>query len=168
MYTVVLFTLSFQGGVITSLLCLAVHCKRCWSIRGGPGVSDHNDLTPPSLCLLAPGSRGWPFDGHLQGPHSNNSWMTQTQWLCQSRSSLGHKRYSDWLSYYSLRHGWIRTPICGPSCTRKGRTGWHEMMRILLQWQKKGRRRQEGQEGSSSRWNLCVKMPCLSPAHLIQ
>lgn len=79
MYSIVLFALSFQGGVITSVLCLTVHCKRCWSVTGGPGVSDHNDLTPPSLYLLAQGSRGWPFDGHLQGPYCNRLQQQQQQ-----------------------------------------------------------------------------------------
>lgn len=60
--------------------------------------------------------------------NSNNNCMRQTQWLCQSRFSLGHKRQSDCriragLGGYSLGHGWIRTATCGPSCTLKGRTG---------------------------------------------
>lgn len=145
---------------MTPLLCLAVHCKGCRSVTGVQVLQ--TIMTWPLLhcvCWLPAVEVGLLtviYKVHIATGcnNSNNNCMRQTQWLCQSHFGLGHKRQSGCqiragLGDYSLGHGWIQTTVCGPSCTRKGRTGWHEMMRILLQSQEKGRRRQANWNCSS-------------------
>lgn len=161
MYSIVLFTLSFQGGVITSVLCLTVHCKRCWSVGGGPGVSDHNDLTRPLLCLLAPGSIGWPFDGHLQGPHWNRLQQQQQQLndansVAMSVSLQFGTQKTEWLSCKGQAQLLLsRTRLDSNSYMRselhpkrQNRVTWDDAHPLAVT-KKKGRRRQANWNCSS-------------------